>query len=107
MRSMDWKWAARALIVFLVTSPVGIRAQTSVQYRAHPVARPPDDMRAIARPGRCSDDLHEQWLDIESRNDPSAMSGRSIVRNVCQASITPFLPDKKIATGAAMIVAPG
>src|SRR5690242_4138512 len=107
MTRKTWRSIRLGLVALFVVSPIGVRAQAGVRYLAHPVPPPQEDRRAIPLPGKCAGADHEQWLDIEADNDPSAMSGRFMVRNVCQASLTPFLPDPKVASGAAMIVAPG
>jgi len=45
--------------------------------------------------------------ETESPTDRSGFVGPSILRNVSSASLTPFLPDERSATGAAVIIAPG
>lgn len=45
---------------------------------------------------------------FESRRDePEKWDGKNIITNVHNPSITPYLPDAKMATGAAVIICPG
>jgi len=71
---------------------------------------PPEQARAISLSGRSDNVQPENWLRL--RGTAAAPwwvgpTGTLVVRNVSQATLTPFLPDPSKATGAAMIVAPG
>lgn len=76
-------------------------------YSAREVAPPAVDKRSIALSSGTGSPGHESWLDIESPADHAGFAGPSILRNVSAASLTPFLPNEKTATGAAVIIAPG
>jgi acetyl esterase/lipase len=82
-------------------------ASPESSFSAKEIARPAVDAASIPLSGRRDSATTESWLDIENPLDRSGFAGPSILRNVSEASITPFLPDKTKATGAAMIVAPG
>jgi len=74
------------------------------------VAAPPEDQSSIALSGRTRNPNPEAWLKrIEAKGAPwwIGPTGELLVRNVSQATLTPFLPERSKATGAAMIVAPG
>jgi acetyl esterase/lipase len=58
----------------------------------------PAERGAIALSSASGSAQGEQWDD---------MTGMTLVRNVTQPALTPFLPDPGKATGAAVIVAPG
>jgi acetyl esterase/lipase len=77
------------------------------RYRVVPIPRPTEDGGAILLPGKSENPVTETWSNIEGPHDAPWFTGTKFVRNVPQASITPFLPDPAKATGAAMIVAPG
>ena len=77
------------------------------RYIVVPIPRPIEDSGAILLPGKSENPVTETWSNIEGPQDAPWFTGTKFVRNVPQASITPFLPDPAKATGAAMIVAPG
>jgi acetyl esterase/lipase len=85
----------------------GENASSTSTFSATEIAPPAADTRSIALPGKRAGAIPESWLDIDNPHDRSGFAGPSILRNVSQASITPFLPEKGKATGAAVIVAPG
>jgi hypothetical protein len=88
-------------------SDAGENAPSTSTFSATEIAPPAVDIRSIALPGKRTAVIPESWLDIDNPHDRSGFAGPSILRNVSQASITPFLPEKGKATGAAVIVAPG
>src|ERR1700730_15539516 len=77
------------------------------RYIVVPIPRPIEDSGAILLPGKSENPATETWSNIEGPQDAPWFTGTKFVRNVPQASITPFLPAPAKATGAAMIVAPG
>ncbi|MGH9643685.1 MAG: hypothetical protein ACRD3Q_14835, partial [Terriglobales bacterium] len=74
------------------------------------VAPPPEEANTIRLPGKSDNPNPETWLRMRGTTAPPwwlGPTGRLVVRNVSQATLTPFLPDSAKASGAAMIVAPG
>ena len=83
------------------------QASAEGAFTATEIAPPAADRRSIPLPGQRASAIPESWLDVDNPLDRSGFAGPSILRNVSHASITPFLPDTKNATGSAVIVAPG
>jgi acetyl esterase/lipase len=74
------------------------------------VAPPPEEAQAIRLSSKSENPNPESWLRMRGTEAPPwwlGPTGRLVVRNVSQATLTPFLPAAAKATGAAMIVAPG
>lgn len=74
------------------------------------VAPPPEEAHEIRLSGKSANPAPETWLRMRGTQAPTWWLGppdRIMVRNVSQATLTPFLPDSSKATGAAMILAPG
>lgn len=88
--------ALLALGLALAAPPALAQAPNLPEFRFSEAAKAdyPDEIRLGTGPGQPV----EEWF----RQDGSLQ-----VRNVSQATLTPFLPDRKAATGAAVIVAPG
>ena len=93
-------WGTGALVFAAEIQPHGT-------YTAIEVGAPAKDGQSIPLPGKSVNPTRESWLNIANPADHSGFAGPSIVRNVSQAALTPFLPDPKKATGTAMIIAPG
>src|SRR6186713_2344346 len=83
------------------------QASAEGAFTATEIAPPAADRRSIPLPGQRASAIPESWLDVDNPIDRSGFAGPSILRNVSHASIMPFLPDRKNATGSAVIVAPG
>lgn len=73
-------------------------AQTSPSSPMVPIAAPADPNAILLYPGKTPGQPRERW---------NTLFGGTIVRNVTQPTITPFLPDPAKATGLAVVVAPG
>lgn len=91
------------VIACMALVTVGIAASPALAQPAPPAPlvpiEAPNETGAIALPvGNQSQRPAERW---------SKLFGQTIVRNVSQPTITPFLPDPAKATGAAVIIAPG
>ena len=96
------------LLLHFLGSPVVSAAETAAaRYVAVPIAQPIEDREAILLPGKSENPVVETWLSIQGPPDAPWFVGTKFVRNVSQASITPFIPEPAKATGAAMIIAPG
>jgi len=76
-------------------------------YSATDVAPPDVDRLSIRLPGQRANTNRETWLNIVNPADRAGFAGPSILRNVSEAALTPFLPDPRKATGAAIVIAPG
>jgi acetyl esterase/lipase len=50
---------------------------------------------------------NELWSDIGPEVDTASPSGARVIRNVGTPTLTAYLPDPAIATGAGVIVCPG
>jgi acetyl esterase/lipase len=92
--------AARALVVMASLALAAVTAPVSAQNDAMTPMATPTQPNAIKLgtgplPGAT---VAESW---------HSQYGSSFVRNVTEATLTPFLPDPGKATGAAVIVAPG
>jgi acetyl esterase/lipase len=71
---------------------------------------PPQEDHAIRLSGKSENQAQETWLRMRGTKAPPwwlGPCGSSVVRNVSQAALIPFLPDPAKATGAAVILAPG
>ncbi|WP_017669981.1 alpha/beta hydrolase [Blastomonas sp. AAP53] len=88
--------AALLPIAMAVAAPTAVLAQEPPGFRFSDAARAdyPDEVRLGTGPGQPT----EEWF----RQDGSLQ-----VRNVTEATLTPFLPNPQSATGAAVVVAPG
>jgi acetyl esterase/lipase len=74
------------------------------------VAPPPEEKGAIRLTQKSENPDPETWLRMRKTDAAPwwlGPTGPLVVRNVSQATLTPFLPDSAKATGAAVIVAPG
>jgi acetyl esterase/lipase len=74
------------------------------------ISTPPEEANAIRLTGKGENPNPESWLRM--RNTDAAPwwvgpTGPLVVRNVSQATLTPFIPISANATGAAVILAPG
>jgi acetyl esterase/lipase len=76
------------------------------QIRMDDIAAPADPNAIALYPDQPPAAAGEQWSRISGTINGNAIDNRA-VRNVVSPTITPHLPDPKIATGAAVIVAPG
>jgi hypothetical protein len=73
------------------------------------IAPPPEESNAIRLSGRSENPTPETWLRVRGTEAAawwSGPTGQIVVRNVSQATLTPFLPSRAKASGAAMILAP-
>jgi len=111
MKSADnWKKTARRIAVALgctaaiVFGDVSCSAQPqSVLVTLNSVKADPDTIQEFAIwPGVAPGS--EKW---DQQQNDVAVFGTHVVYNVVKPSLTAYFPDPKIATGAAMIVAPG
>ena len=71
---------------------------------------PSEEANAIRLSGKSENPNPEMWLRMRGTEAAPwwlGPTGRIVVRNVSQATLTPFAPDSAKANGAAMIVAPG
>ena len=74
------------------------------------IAPPPEAANAIRLSGKSENPAPETWLRMHGATAPPWWLGptsRVVIRNVSQASLIPFLPDRAKATGAAVVLAPG
>jgi acetyl esterase/lipase len=74
------------------------------------IAPPPVEANAIRLSGKSENPAPETWLRVRGTKAPPwwlGPCGSSVVRNVSQAALIPFLPQPTKATGAAVILAPG
>jgi acetyl esterase/lipase len=74
------------------------------------IAPPVEEANEIRLSGKSENPTSETWLRMRGTEAPPwwlGPTGRIVVRNVSQATLTPFLPDSAKATGAAIILAPG
>jgi acetyl esterase/lipase len=106
LRSRSCSAVLLLLLDFHGIAGVSAAEASSARYTAVPISQPIEDRGAILLPGKSENPVAESWSNIQGPDAPW-FTGTKFVRNVSQASITPFFPEPAKATGAAMIVAPG
>jgi acetyl esterase/lipase len=90
--------AAQAMPATGSRQPAASTGMTIEMQVGSPIARPAIPGQISLRPGRPGETTGEQW---------ELFMGQRTVRNVTTATLTPVLPERAKATGAAMVVAPG
>lgn len=94
---------AVALVAPAAAQPVRTPAEMARDFTFKPIATPAEPgaipLYSGVAPGSETSTAVERWNIMGN--------GQRVVRNVVRPTITPFLPDPKKATGAAVIVAPG
>jgi acetyl esterase/lipase len=94
---------AVAIALPVTAQPTRTPAEMARDFTFKPIAAPAEPgaipLYAAIEPGSETSIAVERWNLMGN--------GQRVVRNVVRPTITPFLPDPKKATGAAVIVAPG
>ncbi len=110
MKINRFPWTAALVICLAVVTRAGVAAAHArnsaafnpADYAMTPISTPPQPDAIPLYPGRAPGSEHatqkERWESL-----PHDL----LVRNVTRPTLTPFLPAKSKATGAAVIVAPG
>jgi acetyl esterase/lipase len=119
-KGMGWNMrrALSILSVAMIAGLITLAETVSLHAAAHAadlafeeVAPPPEEAKAITLSTPTSPNPSpETWLKLRRPEAPTWWLGPSdqlMVRNVSQATLTPFLPESSKATGAAVILAPG
>jgi acetyl esterase/lipase len=117
MSSLARTTAVRILNAVVTSLVLGMGGPTSVYANARgtgplveEIPPPPEERNAIPLPGKSVNPNPEVWVRIRENEVSQWWVGPAeglVVRNVSQATLTPFLPDSTKATGAAVILAPG
>jgi acetyl esterase/lipase len=92
-------WSRRLALTTFAAALLAAQPAFAQQAPMYPMDAPPEpDAIPLGTGGVDGQELGESWF--RQWGDPMA-------RNISTATLTPFLPDPRIATGAAVIVAPG
>lgn len=90
------------------SAPVAVDKPLKSLFSLTETAPPSADHSAIRLIGaRSANPTPESWFDLRGSGDVWGWTGVMMTRNVSQASVTPFLPEPRNATGAAIVVVPG
>lgn len=100
------------LALSLLAWPHRVLSSEATEYAGiwEETAPPPEETRSIRLSGKTDNPARESWLRLRGSEAAPwwiGPTGTLVVRNVSQATLTPFLPAADKATGTAMIVAPG
>jgi acetyl esterase/lipase len=101
---------AAILFCFIVAMLPATSWSSDVALAFEEIAPPPQEANAIKLSGKSENPAPETWLRMRGTKAPPwwlGPCGSSVVRNVSQAALIPFLPHPAKATGAAVILAPG